>query len=947
MQRIPTSTYRLQFNYLFTFKQAIKLVDYWHQLGISHIYASPITKARSKSLYGYDVVDHTRINPEIGTAEEFVEFSKRLKNKNISLILDIVPNHMCISDPGNLWWKDVLENGPGSIYAGYFDILWDPPKPELKNKIFLPILSQPLGKAIENQEIQILYREGTFYFECAGAHLPVNPNSWATILKFVDSDRLASLDDKDEDLLEFESIVTALDHLPLNSDRNSDKCKEHDREKEVIKKRLNLLFNKRKFFSDLIQSTLLKLNGEKEEPQSFNGLESILKEQSYRLSDWRLSNDLINYRRFFDINDLACLHVEKKEVFDAIHPLIFELLAEGSITGLRIDHIDGLYEPEEYLKHLQKEGPDLYLIVEKILIGQEKLNVNWPVAGTSGYDYLNVLNGLFIDSESRSSLQQIYEGFIGFRNRLSEIVCECKKAILLGSMASELTITTRRLEIITEQHRWSYDFAYESLRAALRDVIASFSVYRTYIKIEDRQVNKNDQKIIFKAIKQAKKLNPASDHLVFDFIKSVLFLEDPPGLNEEQIKKRREFVLRFQQLTGPVMAKGFEDTALYRSYPLSSMNEVGMDPNKFGMNIEEFHLENQARLQDWPHSLLTTSTHDTKRSEDVRARINVLSEMAEEWKESLGHWQSLNKTKKVTLDSLLVPDANEEYLLYQTLIGSWPYSFTDDQEKTLYVQRIQRYMQKALKEAKIHTSWINPNHEYEEAVDAFINRILDQQHENPFLTHFQKFVTLIQKAGIWNSLSQLLLKMTAPGIPDFYQGSELFEFTLVDPDNRQPVNFAIQQEKLRMIQENSKINLSLTQQKFVQNIEEGSLKLFLIWRVLNFRKLQKILFEEGDYVPLNVEGEMAKHLVAFQRSYGKKQCIVIVARFFYLLLKKSPDLDPSRMGENTRVNLSFMLQGSWMDVISGRLFNFEGIQKLTISQVFENYPFILLTNLEK
>lgn len=948
LSRIPQATYRVQFNHLFTFKQASELINYWYDLGITDIYASPITKARAKSLYGYDVVDHTQINPEIGTEREFIDFAMQLKNKNMGLILDIVPNHMCVSTSDNFWWKDVLENGPHSIYANYFDISWDSTKKELKNKVFLPILSQQLGKVIEDQELQIFYDAGAFFFKYQEISLPINPDSWIEILKAVDADRLNSLEENDEDLLEFESLMTALEYLSLNASNMQEKIKKHNREKEIIKKRLKLLLQKRNFFHELIQSTLTKLNGIKGYSESFNDLEVILKKQPYRLGYWRLSNDLINYRRFFDINDLACMHVENEEVFIAIHSFILKLVDEGLISGLRIDHIDGLYEPEEYLKRLRNQGvipQHLYLIVEKILVGQERLNLDWPVQGTTGYDYLNILNRVFVKSESQESFQQIYESFIGYPNRLAEIVGECKKLVLQVSMASELNILTRCLEEISEQHRASYDYSYEGLHIALRDIVANFSVYRSYIKFNDTEVAKDDQKIIFKAIEQAKKENPATDHLVFDFIKNVLLLNNPPGLSEKQLNKRKEFILHFQQLTGPVMAKGFEDTALYRSYALSSLNEVGMDAHKFGISLDNFHQENIERFKHYPHALLATSTHDTKRSEDVRARIHVLSEIPQEWQEALVLWKGLNQSKKIEVDACLCPDANEEYLLYQTLIGSWPTVFDgseQESDRTLYIQRIQDYMRKALKEAKIHTSWINPREEYEEAVCTFVKRILDPKNDNRFLLHFQEFVKNIQAAGLWNSLSQTVLKMTVPGVPDFYQGSEIWQFTLVDPDNRHSIDFAVRQTKLTSIKQQVESDFSLFIKKVKEQSDEDSLKLFLIWKVLNFRNDNADLFQTGKYQALQVEGKMHSHVIAFSRSKDQNYCIILVARFFIDLLNKKQNLMASEVWEDTQLNLPEFASGIGQDIISAKEFDFKGSKKIALRELFENFPFVIL-----
>ena len=510
-------------------------------------------------------------------------------------------------------------------------------------------------------------------------------------------------------------------------------------------------------------------------------------------------------------------------------------------------------------------------------------------------------------------------------------------------MAIELTTLARRLEIISEQNRWSYDFAYERLRAALRDIVASFSVYRSYIQLNDQSVSTHDQKVIFKAVEQAKSLNPLRDHLVFDFIKNVLLLIDPPGLNEEQIKRRREFVLRFQQLTGPIMAKGVEDTALYRSYALTSNNEVGMDPAQFGTTIDEFHLINLERQKKWPHTLSATSTHDTKRGEDVRSRINSLTEIPQQWEHTLQSWQLINEDKKVGVNSLIIPDANEEYLLYQTLIGTWPASFENEEAQNIYLQRIQNYMNKALKEAKIHTSWINPNIEYEEAVNTFVKRILNPKQSFSFLTDLEEFVKPIQKAGKWTSLSQMLLKMTAPGIPDFYQGTEFFEYTLVDPDNRGSIDFKKRQDLLAFSLQYPEKDLTHLLKEWSENLD-NFLKIFLMQRVLNFRKKQKDLFAKGEYAPLKVSGEKASQVIGFKRTFEQKECIVIVSRFYLSLIGKEDKLIPNHIWTNTQIDFSHSLLGLWTDILSNEAFNFANSSLVSLDQLFKHLPFVILTN---
>lgn len=932
--RIPVSTYRLQFNHDFTFKQAVELVDYFNELGITDLYASPIMKAKAESNHGYDAIDPAKINPEIGSEEEFSRLSSLLKQKNMGFILDIVPNHMCISDSGNLWWLDLLENGPGSIFAPYFDIYWDHPNKELKNKVLLPILSLPIGKIIEQQNLKVFYANGSFSLDYAGRYLPLNPKSWPIILKPAIDFLLKKTDEENPDILELNSILAALDNLPELQEIDPIRSKQRHREKEVIKKRLSF-FDKNPLFLESIQKSLNAVNGNPNDPRSFDLLEHLLKEQAYRLSYWRLTNDLINYRRFFEINDLACLHSEKLEVFEVIHSKVFEFVSKGWVTGLRIDHLDGLYDPKGYLERLQAKQPNqvnLYTIIEKILLGKERLNKDWPINGTTGYDFLNQVNGLFVQAEHRFLIQQFYDQFIGFHNDLEEVIYPCKKLILLFSMSSELNLLAQRLEVISQQHRSSYDLAFENLRWGLRELIACFPVYRTYIGPKDQQVSATDEKIINYAADRAKEMNPEGDSLVFEFIKTVLFLQHPPGLDEKQIEFRREFIQRFQQLTGPVMAKGFEDTALYRAYPLSSLNEVGMDAKNFGTKPEEFHQANCERAKNWPYTLLTTFTHDTKRSEDARARINVLSENPYRWKEAINQWRHLNKPKKLNLDSREVPDWNEEYLLYQTLVCSWP----DDgrQEPMLYVDRIQKYMLKALKEAKVHTSWINPNENYEKAVSEFVAHILDRSRENPFLDEFEIFIQEIIKAGKLNSLSQLLLKISSPGIPDFYQGSEMWEWTLVDPDNRQPVDYENRKKALDYLKEMYGKDRSGLIKELWEN--DPMLKMYVTWIGLNFRKSNSDLFQLGEYIPINVEGGSKLNFVAFARKHAEKACIVVSGRFFTQITDLKNHWPPLEYTwEQAWIDIPADFYGTYRDVYGGLEIKLE--DSVEISKLFYTF----------
>jgi len=955
--RIPCATYRLQFNHYFTFKNALELIPYFHELGISDLYASPIMTAIPGSMHGYDVVDPCKLNPEIGTEEDLKALSQALMEHDMGLIVDIVPNHLSIATLANAWWQDVLENGPASLYADFFDINWNPLKASLKDKVLLPILARQFGKVIDEQCLKLSYDAGAFFIEYQSKRFPVNPSTWPLILELTAEDLSQKLNGDDEHFLELQSILTALHHLPnITKAIDIDKCVERSREKEIIKKRLNALTHQCPLINDAILQTVSRFNGHLDNPSSFDHLEKLLNAQSYRLCYWRVTNDEINYRRFFDVNDLISLHMEKPEIFHVMHAQTLSFLHNGWITGLRVDHIDGLFDPEQYLHRLQAacamtsnqnenqtvSGKDFYILVEKILVGKEKLRSEWPVYGTTGYDFLCMLNGLFIELSQYTKIKEIYEQFIHRYTEMPEIIYGSKKLILFASMSSELHNLTSKLEKISEQHRWSKDFTLDELRNALREVIACFSVYRTYIRLDIPM--EVDRQIILLAIKWAKKLNPLTSPSLFEFIDDLLLLNHPPGITDESILLRREFVMRFQQLTAPVMAKGEEDTAFYRYYPLCSQIDVGMDPNNFGTELKDFHKYNLECLHTFPHTLLATSTHDSKRSEDVRCRIHALSENPEGWNQALTGWNHLNRHYKILLDNREVPDRNEEYLLYQTLIGTWPVIPMDELSQNDYLQRIKNYMVKALREAKLHTSWMNPNSVYENGVLDFIGNILDFKNNNQFLNAFEAFVPILIKAGMLNSLSQTLLKMTSPGVPDFYQGNELWQFHLVDPDNRYPVDFQYRCRLLNEIKQREEQDPGTLVMELLENITDGLLKMYLIYKILNFRKQNSSLFREGDYQPVEVIGKTANHVIAFCRQLGEKKIIIAAGRFYTELMEDVESLPIGGIWEETFLRMPSGFEGEYRDVLTGLALRIGQGRELSLIEGFKKLPFFLFAN---
>jgi (1->4)-alpha-D-glucan 1-alpha-D-glucosylmutase len=958
--RIPVSTYRLQFNRNFTLKDAEAITRYLFRLGISDYYASPLLAARAGSPHGYDVTDHTRLNPEIGTNERLAEFTAVLKGYDMGLVMDLVPNHMCIADTKNVWWRDILENGPGSQFSRFFDIDWQPPKQDMSNKVLLPVLGDQYGKVLENQEIQLHYRRGVFIAQYYDTELPIAPRTWILILKPVLEIISANLKESHPHRLELESIITALDHLPPRTETDPEKVKERQREKEIVKRRISSLVASNSRMRRAIKRVIRDFNGVKGDPASFNRLEELLGAQPYRLSHWRVAADEINFRRFFDINELAAIRVEERKVFSAVHNFIFRMVKRGIVTGLRVDHIDGLYDPELYLKELQRGAvralrggqstdgrnrslnkPSFYVMVEKILGRNEELRENWATQGTTGYDFLNLLNGVFVDRSNEGAFRKIWQRITGGQERFDDVAYEGKKLVLRAAMSSELHVLARRLDRISEQHRYSRDFTLNSLEDALREVIACFPVYRSYIRARQGKVADDDRHYILSAVRSARRRNPAISSSIFEFIASVLLLEDPQGINDEQRAERRDFVMRFQQLTPPITAKGIEDTAFYRYYPLVSLCEVGGDPSLFGISIQTFHEHNRKRLARWPHTLLATSTHDTKRSEDARVRINVLSENPVNWYRTVRRWQKFNQDLKTSFEGSLAPDAGEEYLLYQTLVGVWP--LISEESDQSFVERIEEYMIKAVREAKTHSSWLNQNEEYERCLRNFIRGILAA--ESDFVNDFTKNQSSVARAGIFNSLSQTLLKITAPGIPDFYQGTEIWDFSLVDPDNRRPVDYAHRQSLLDSLESNEGAELA---EELISNPEDGRIKLFITARALALRRAERELFERGEYIPLPARGDRERHVIAFARRSGDKAVIAVASRFFTRLGDSSRPPTGGEVWGNTTIVLPGELSGCYQDRFTSRSVCAEKSEKaisLSLGEVFSHLPVALLERL--
>jgi (1->4)-alpha-D-glucan 1-alpha-D-glucosylmutase len=953
---VPLATYRLQLHRGFTFADAATTVPYLQALGITDYYLSPISKAAPGSDHGYDVIDPLVVNPELGGEDGFQQFVRTVQAHGMGIVLDVVPNHMGIAKTLNRWWRDVLENGPSSRYATAFDIDWHPIKRELDNKVLLPILSDQYGAALENQEIMLVYEEGTFALRYADHHLPLAPKTWTRILSHR-LERLVAEDERAMPVLELQSILTALKNLPGAGERNPERIAEHYREKEIVKKRLSALVDESPLIRDFVLENVRIFNGERERSESFDLLDALLNEQAYRLASWKVASEEINYRRFFDINELAAIRMEEEAVFQESHQLLLEFVRQGSVRGCRIDHVDGLYDPGRYLEQLREltmppedsSQPPLYIVVEKILGKDESLPEEWPVQGTTGYDFLNQVNGLFVAGANEQSFTDFYLKVLEHEDEYADLVYACKQLIMRVSMSSEINVLGHQLNGISERDRRSRDFTLNNLTHAIREIIACFPVYRTYVTEGVQTVADRDRAYIHMAVARAKRRNPAISGQVFDFIRSILLKQRETRTHEDQDEQIR-FVMKFQQTTSPVTAKGVEDTAFYRYHRLISLNEVGGEPEGFGLSVEDFHKRMWERQARWPHALSASSTHDTKRSEDVRARINVLSELPQEWKLKVSRWSRMNRQHFKETEGERMPDRNDEYLLYQTLVGVWPLEAMGDEAYKEFCDRIQRYMQKAVHEAKAHTSWINPSPAYDQSVQAFVEGVLARTSSNRFLEDFLPFQERVARYGLYNSLSQLLLKIAAPGVPDFYQGTELWSFHLVDPDNRGPVDYRIRAEMAEDLRSTMK-RLGPDRAEFTRGLFEqahdGRAKMYTIMTGLEHRRLNPDLFRQGEYLQLECGGSKKQHVCAFARLFQHQALVAVVPRLVATLTSdsKHPPMGPAVWGDTWITTPPWPTLGKFRHLLTGEIFTAEslnGRRVLPLARVLNHAPVALL-----
>ncbi len=835
MQPEPIATYRLQMQPGFGFEQASAIIDYLSDLGVSHLYTSPFLQATSGSLHGYDIVDPTHINSELGSGESYQSLCEAIKNAGLGLMIDSVPNHMAILGKENPWWWDVLENGHASHYAAYFDVDWDSSEEHLSNKVLLPLLGDHYGRVLENKEFTLSFEKGQLTLHYHDKSFPIDPSSLSGILN-----EAASV--SHSELLAF--IAENYDRLPKSSNPSRKEIQKRQRNTATLRTMLERLCFEEPAIQIAIQNEIDRIN------KDCNALDVFIELQNYRLSYWRLANQDLGYRRFFDIKELVGLLIEDSEVFRITHALPITWFLKGWVQGLRIDHPDGLRNPTEYFNRLQESCPGAWIVAEKILARGEKLPTNWKIQGTTGYDFLNLLNGLFIDPNGKYALTKLYEEITKKETDFNQLVYECKLLVLNELFGSELNRLSTLFVHICERHRRYRDYTKPELSEALSQTAACFPVYRTYLSSTNKRISNEDEIYVNMAIDLVFMKCPNLDHELIKFLRDLLLLRIPGQLEEE-------LALRFQQLTGAVMAKGFEDTALYRYHRLIALNEVGGDPSQFHVPLNDFHQACQTARLERPLSLLASTTHDTKRSEDVRARLTLLSEIPDAFQKAVLHWMDLNQ--KFHLDDL--PDTNTEYLIYQTLIGVWPIS----------EERMLIYIEKAIRESKEFTSWLKSDQRYENGIKNFVREILKNEI---FISDFENFVNPLINPGRVISLAQTLIKLTAPGIPDIYQGSELWNLTLVDPDNRHTVDFTLRRKLIKQL-------LELNADQIVEKIDEGLPKLFLIQQTLHLRKKFPEFFSStSSYKPLYAEGCKKDHVIAFMRG---ETIIIVTPRYIMRL----------------------------------------------------------------
>jgi (1->4)-alpha-D-glucan 1-alpha-D-glucosylmutase len=884
--RIPRATYRLQFHEEFTFDDAIAVLPYLARLGISHVYCSPIQRARPGSRHGYDVVAHDEINPELGGFEGFARFTRALQDHGMGQLLDLVPNHMGVLGADNPWWLDVLENGEDSAFARYFDIEWQPLDADLAGKVLLPVLGDSYGAILDRGELVLALDEtrGALSIRYHEHRFPLAPASYAEVLRWAEG-----LVDDAQVQAAFASIGHAFAHLPRGDAGREVRA----REQAMAHARLVELLDGQAAAAPALRAALEAWN----RPRARDALHALLEAQHYRLAFWRVASDEINYRRFFDVNELAALRMELPEVFEATQGLALDLVARGWVDGLRIDHPDGMRDPAEYFERLQdgyarrigrpRAGADaqgrpdrpLYVVAEKIAAGHEDVPESWAIHGTTGYRFANVANGVLIDTTAEAAFGRIWRSFTGIDTPYEDVVLQCKRAVTSNALASDMTALASMLLRIARADRHTRDHTLNNLRRALAEVVACMSVYRTYVTDEP---SAQDRRFIDEAVDAARARTELADASVFDFIRSAMLGQ--AGSTEAARALVRRFAARFQQFSAPVAAKGVEDTAFYRHFPLVALNEVGGEPAVFGFTLEAFHAASGDRAERWPHTLLATSTHDNKRAEDVRTRIDVLSEMPATWRLALRRWRALQVPLRRELRAThgTEPSAADEYLLYQTLLGTWE-GDAGGRPPADYPDRLVAYLRKAAREAKVHTSWLQPHEAYEAAQEGFVRALLDPARSPRFLEDFRPLAERLAWYGGLNSLVLMALKFTSAGVPDLYQGSEWIDLSLVDPDNRRPVDYALRAQALDALDTLAASAGGALVEQLGELLSPGRLphaKLWAVSRLLRLRTEFWSVLRDAPHEALEVVGPAAAATIAYRRATPQGQVCVVAGRFF-------------------------------------------------------------------
>ena len=931
--RIPGATYRLQFTPEFGFSEAAAILPYLRDLGVTDIYASPIFYARPGSQHGYDVVDPNELNPELGTDRQFQTLITEARGIGVGWLQDIVPNHMAY-DGRNFMLMDVLENGEASPFFNFFDIDWQHPYESMRAKVLAPFLGGFYGECLEKAEIQLYYGAHGFGIRYFSLELPLNVESYTDVL----TENLHSLRKRlgahHLDFIKFLGVLYALKNLPQTQENG-------DRADQIlfVKRILWELYTGTGEVKEHLDANVASFNGVPGNPESFNRLDRLLAQQHYRLSFWKVAAEELDYRRFFNINELISLKVQHEQVFRHTHALILRLVREGKFSGLRVDHVDGLYDPFGYLTRLREDAGDIYLIVEKILGADEDLPASWPVEGTTGYDYLNALNGIFCALDNRQHFSQIYQRFTGLQTSGWSVITEKKRLIIGKYMAGDIENLAVLLKRVSSHDRHAADVTLYGLKRALVEVLAFFPLYRSYVTAA--AFSAEDRERLSRAVQEAREAN-AGLRLELNYIERFLLLDFADHASEEERARWTEFVMRFQQLTGPLMAKGAEDTAFYVYNRLLSLNEVGGEPDRFGFSVQEFHDFNRRRGARWPHAISATATHDTKRGEDARARINVLSELPIEWEKQVGTWSEINHDKKRKLRGIEAPDRNDEYFLYQSLIGSYP---ADQRHNAEFEERLAAYLIKAVREAKVHTEWLKPDAAYEEAFVEFTRQILASGEGQRFMKEFAPFARRIAYCGMFNSLAQLLLKLASPGVPDTYQGTEFWDLSFVDPDNRRPVDYVARRRCLEELRHADTMDRPRLLGDLLSSWQDGKIKLYLMHKLLDFRRAHQELFAEGEYIALEATGESCHAVCAFARRKNGAWVVAIAPRLVGRAVYRGIVPLGEEFWHSTAVRLNAEMPAPWLNVITGECLEVSDagpVKDLPLSRVFNRFPVALL-----